>query len=210
MGVNREGLHHPRGVYGEDVCSPYGVKIRSASRMESIRLSAQSEFVYYIPFLPMVLSPSLPEAVSEFAYANNLNVDVVHWALDYELVPKLSSSELSTANIFGIAQPHGNDFLNFASGMMLQDEATGLVVRLIIDKVKIIEPTISRAVSMEKLLSNQLEVFVFGLQSPNVAFTLQPDVELKTLRVVKQTHAGDPGLWQVMNKFWSGDKRLIL
>lgn len=201
MGVEGK-LHFHRGVYDETVKSTYGVKVRPASAMEKIRLSAQPEYVYFLPYIPLALCPDLPDPAAEFVYARNIQMEVVCWDLDYELVPSLTTSDRTTAKIFGILKPLGLEFINFASGFILEDVNSRLAVRTVIESARIIEPTISRSSSREKLLSTTLDLFVIGIQSPSATFTLLPDRQLKHLRMVRQADRGDVALWKVMNQFW--------
>jgi len=203
-------LHIERGVYGEDTRSTYGIRVRPATAMEARRLSSQPEWVFFLPYVPLSICPDLPDPAAEFAYARNVQMEVVAWDVDYELVPKLSTADRSTAKIFGILRPQGVEFLNFARGLVLQDAGSKLATRVVIDRVQIVEPTLSRASSRERLLATKLEIFVLGVQSASALFTLVPDEQLKHLRVVRQSQMGDPGLWKVMHQFWSGDRRVKL
>jgi len=190
-----------QGVYGETTVSPYRVRIRKATLLESRRLSSQS-FVYYVPYIPLRFLPQLPDPLSEYCFDKNTDLEVVYWELDYQLCPSLATGDLSTSVVFGIRPDVADDVFNFVNGIVLEDQATRTVVRMLLDKIKIIEPTISRSQSMEKLLANQLELVVFGLQIPNARYALRPDGEFKQLQVAKLPE-GDISLKHLLHRYWT-------
>lgn len=190
-----------RGIYGETVVSPYRVKIRNATLFESRRLSSQ-EFIYYVPYIQMRLVPGWPDPLSEYCFAKQRDIEIVAWELDYELAPKLASSDLTTARIFGIRPEIAMDVFNFVNGLILEDAKTNAVIRSIVEHCQIIEPTISRSKPMEKLLADKLQLVYFGIQTPKSTYRLVADKEYKTL-VVQKSQVGDPGLLRLMHHYWT-------
>ena len=197
--VNKPELNK-QGIYGETTVSPYGVRLRPAGLFERRRL-AQQPYVYYVPYVPLVMVPQVPDPLAEFCFAKQKDVDVVHWDLDYELCPKLSHADLVTDKLFGVPRSQAADIFNFANGMILEDQKSKTIIRLVVEATTILEPTISRSRPIDKLLANKLSVVYFGIQTPRSMFRLVPDQQLKTLRV-RKTAEGDRGLSTLMSRFW--------
>lgn len=208
MGIDLDGLK-PVGVYGEDVRAPVGVRVRDATALEHRRLSAQPEFIFFLPYIPLVVCPEMPDPVAEYACSQNIELTLVRWSLDYQLVPKLSNPDLSTANIFGLERRVGLAMLNFANGFLLEDQKRKLVLRLFVGSVDMIEPSVSVARPSEKLLAMTLKVYYFGVQTPSCSIGLAASQRDKTCRVI-QDRNGDPGLWRAMAVFWNGESGRII
>lgn len=204
MDLTPDKFSKPEGVYGQDVVAPAGVRLRAASPMESRKLAGRDDYIFFLPFLPLALCPHLPDPVAEYAQHANISLDLVYWPLDYHLVPKMASKDIRTDRVFGIPREHAWAFLNFAAGMLLEDRKTGLVSRLVIDRIRIIEPTQPSSSSAEKLMASLVDVRVFGVQTPTTLYRLQRAKNPKLLVVTREA-SGDAALWKVMNKFWTLD-----
>ncbi len=203
-------LFIPPGVYGEDTEAPHGVKVRPAGAFELRRLSQQPQFTFFLPYLPLALCPSLPEPVKEYAYANNRQIEVTYWPLEYHLIPSLGKRDIRTDRIFGILNPDGVEFLNFARGIVVEDVKTGYIARLLVQRHTLIEPSISMAQSMERILASQFTCYSLSVQLPDRLVMLQRDEKnLSTLRVVQDMKGGDPKLWVLARKLWAEDPRPI-
>lgn len=189
------------GVQDQGEVSPLRAKLRPATHLESRRLSAQA-FTYFLPYLPLALCPSLPDPMSEYAYSLNKDIDVVHWDVDKLLMPSLSKRGIDTNKVFGVELQFGWDFLNFANGFVIQDEAQKLIYRVYTQTFSLLEPSVSCSVPMEKLLGNQFQVSVLCLQSPEASWSVIPATPPTHFLVKKNTSGGDKNLWVLAKRFW--------
>lgn len=191
------------GVYGESERATFRPSMRPATYLEQRRLSQQPEFVYFLPFLPLAICPDLPDVLGEYCQACEKSIQFVHWRLDQQLIPSLWKREIDTANIFGIEREVGLEVLNFARGVILQDEKTKSVFRLLVQSVNIIEPGVSAARPAEKILADRLTLYSFCVQSGDAMWRLQLAKPPTHCLVVKDVKGGDPALWSVMRRFWT-------
>lgn len=198
------------GLYGEAERASFKPKARVASVLETRRLS-DLPYQFFLPYLPLAVCPAMPDALAEFCQAQQCSVDLVHWQLDQLLVPSLIKRQIQTNTIFGIEDERAHAFFNFANGIILQDEARQEVYRLIVDKHRMLEPGVSLAQPAEKILANQLDIHVLGVQSPSCMWTLVPAKPATHFLVQKHTKGGDKRLWQIAKRFWRrGNRTQIL
>lgn len=190
------------GVYGTTERVKDAPRVRRATAMENRRLSKQPEFTFFLPYLPLAICPSIPDVAAEFCDAYGRSIELVFWKLDYPLMPSLAKREIDTAGIFGVAGEDGKLLMNFAQGIVLQDEGARLIYRLIVDRYRLLEPGVSLARPMEKLLAEHLDIHVIGVQSPTSLWTAVPHGPSKQLSIHRNDNGGDPALWKLMKRFW--------
>ena len=196
------------GVYGEETPAPHGVKLRAAHAFELRRLSQQSQYTFFLPYIPMAICPSLPDPVAEYAYAGNRQVEVVYWPVEHQLVPSMAKKEIRTDRVFGILNPDGVNFLNFARGIVLEDVKTGYVARILINQHQLIEPAVSMSQSMERILASQFTCYSLSVQLPDKLIMLRRDeANPSKFRVVQDLSGGDRRLWHLARKIWMDDSR---
>lgn len=189
---------HQYGIYDEVDRAKFGIKLIPATSVQHRRLSAQPEFSYYLPFLPLAICPDAPDVMAEYVEALQIWIDVTHWKIDHQIVPALIKRDIDTANIFGLPNEKAWEFYNFANGVIVQDTKTSAVYRILVYPQRIIEPSVSMARPAEKILANAVTVHVFAVQTVESLYWLTPDKKNpKQLVVVKQPKR-DEELWRMM------------
>lgn len=199
----------PAGVYGETDTAPHGVELVPATSLQHRRLSAQPEFVYYLPYLPMALCQSAPDVIAEYAYATNKHIRITHWELDQLLVPGLMKRQIQTNHIFGIAASEAVAFFNFANGIIIQDPVSQAFFRIFVDASTMIEPSVSLAQPAEKILANQVLVYSFAVQTAEALYRLRTDPKNPKSFQVVRVNQKDRQLWAMMMRFWNEDESPI-
>jgi len=198
------------GFYGEAEKAPHGVRTRPAVALELRRLSKQPEYTFFLPFLPLAICPNLPEPVAEYAAANNRQVEIVQWNLNNQLVPALLKRNVRTDRVFGILNPDGQHFLNFAQGMLLEDVKTKFIARLVIERHWLVEPQVSTSQSLDSILASQFPCYSLSIQFPDKLVTLRRDTNPTVFRVIQDINQGDKKLWTVARNLWRLDNpRLV-
>ena len=196
--INPAINQHRPGVYGEVDRAGFGVELVPAKTSQHRRLSMQSEFVYYLPFLPLAICPDAPDVMAEYVQTMDIWIKVTHWSIDHQLVPSLIKREINTANIFGLPVQHAWGFFNFANGIIIRDTKSNAVYRILVQPQPIIEPAVSMARPAEKLLANRVVVHTFAVQTTDHLYSLLPDTKNpKQFRVVQQPRR-DVELWRMM------------
>ena len=189
------------GVYGETERSTYRPRLRPATALEQRRLSRQS-FMYFMPFLPLAVCPEMPDVLQEFCSAHGRDLDVVHWKIDRQLVPRLAARQIDTGVLFGIRSDVGGEVINFANGVILQDQGKRLAYRLVTASHQLIEPGVSLARPAEKILADRLTVQVLNVQSVDSGWELvlnDPPVDFRVVKLIRR----DVYLCQIVKAFWS-------
>ena len=189
------------GVYGETERATYQARMRPATLLEQRRLSAQ-QFVYFLPFLPLAVCPDMPDVVREFCADQQRDVELVHWKLDVQLVPKLINRGIDTSVIFGMRPEDGLAMLNFANGIILPDEANQEAYRIMTESCKLIEPGVSLARPAEKILADQVTIHVLNVQSSQAGWRLvanEPPVDFRVVKLIQR----DVYLCQIVRAFWT-------
>ena len=175
-------------------------RLRVATTVERRRLSQQN-FTYFVPFLPLAVCPQMPDVVAEYCQSAQRDIDIVHWSLDRQLVPSLLKRDIGTAVVFGIAGQDGPDFINFANGIVLQDEGTRSIFRIYTEQHKLIEPTVSLARPLEKILADSFTIHSMNVQSPEYDWYLVPSSPPVDFMVAKKA-CREQVLWKVSQRFW--------
>jgi hypothetical protein len=193
----------PEGVYGEGERADFHPSIRKPTVLEQRRLSQQPEFVYFVPYLPLAACADAPDVAAEYCLAKQTDVRFVCWEVDSPLFPKLSAVGIDTRYIFGVEKKVGDDLLDFASGIILQDEGQKLVFRLVVQKLKILEPGVSLARPQEKILADLFEVNIFCVQTADALLHAEVAEPPTRFKIKYNKKGGDPGLCQVAKNFWT-------
>lgn len=194
------------GAYGESERATFRPKLRKATMLECRRLSSQPEYTYYVPFLPLAVCPAVPDVAAEYCLAYGKDLELVHWKIDRPLIPSLGKVSIDTSNVFGIAGSDGPKFINFANGILLQDEGQQLIYRMWTQAVDLIEPSVTLSRPAERILADQFRLHVFCLQSEKAAWYVRPAVPPVELEVVR-SNQGDIGLAEVGRRFWRRGRR---
>lgn len=188
------------GVYGESERARMRPRLRVATVLEHRRLSEQG-FTYFIPFLPLAVCPDMPDVLSEYCQAYGRDVEVVHWKIDRPLVPSLIRRGIDTAMVFGVRAPDGPELINFANGIILQDEATRLIFRLYTTLHRLIEPGVSMARPSEKILADRFNVYALNVESPESVWYLK-ESPVPVDFLVAKAERKEKELWQLGSRFW--------
>lgn len=198
---------HQPGVYAEDTVAPHGVRTRPARGLELRRLSQQTNYVFFLPYIPLAVIPELADPVCEYAYAFNREVELVYWNVEQQLIPSLAKRNITTNKVFGLAREDGIAFLDFARGIIVEDIRKQQIARIVIQAHRLIEPQVSTAQSAEKILASQFVCYSLSVQLPDCLVTLSGAADLCSFRVIRDNDRGDPKLWQLARKIWNADPR---
>lgn len=205
MNLDPSKFSKPRGVYDQTERATQSVRLDRPTAIESRNLGSQTdEFLFFVPYVPLLVAPGLPDIAKEYATAKNVDIRLVYWELDYQLVPSFAKRGIRTDRVFGLDRKTGLDLINFSLGCVLQDQKTGTLAKINCSLASIIEPTISSSKPAEKLLANQLQIYCMGVQFPAERYDLQVCKNRKELQLVR-TDNQDFELWQMMNRFWRGE-----
>ncbi|GIW89709.1 MAG: hypothetical protein KatS3mg109_0141 [Pirellulaceae bacterium] len=151
--------------------------------MESRSLADQYQeghFVYFLPYLPMAMWPTMPNPVAEYAEDRQREIEIVFWQTNIQLIPSLLESRgMDTSRIFGIEAKIAEDFFDFVNGIFADFRPNGPLFKLHVGVVQMIEPPLESGENRSRLVYSlglrRLPMRVFCVDSDAAFYGLSPN-----------------------------------
>lgn len=133
------------------------------------------EFMFFVPYIPLVVCPQAPDVVAEYCDKNNTNIELVGFDFERQLVPQLRSV-IPTHCVFAIRNEEGQKFFNFAKGVIVDDPIERKYCRIVLNKVKLFSPNARTGSSQERLESKAVQVISMSIQTMDTFYFLSQQV----------------------------------
>lgn len=195
------------GEYGQRDASDQRVTMRRPTALETKHLAKQEHFVFFLPQLVLVECRNSPDVFEEYCSEFDVDLELVYWDLDAPLIPPLDAAGIRTTCLFGVPKRYAESVINYARGVILQDEGEQKVFRLLPLTYRLIAPGVSLAKPAEKLLAEMIDIVVLSIQTPSALWTVGPNSPPVDFHIRKDKTQGDPNLCQVMERFWKRGHR---
>lgn len=194
----------PDGIYGESERAKTRIKLEVASSLErSAIVNLSTEYWYFVPYITMVVCPFMPDFLSEYANANNANIDVKLFKYDRQLIPQIVAHPMDTSRILGIKASQAEPVFNFAKTIVIQSEQYKDAFRFMWEKVRIISPHVTQTMSSEKLATQMIDVWVSSVQSTKQYFFGRTASDLRSIEFCRGARE-DAMLCHMVKTLWSG------
>lgn len=194
----------PDGIYGEAQRAKTRISFDTASSLERASIvNLSTDYWYFVPYVVMAVCPIMPDFLAEYANANNCDIEVKLFKYDRQLMPQLSGSKLDTSFVFGIRTAQAEDLFNFAKSIVVQVEAQKNAYRFMWEKVSIISPHVTQAMSSEKLVTQMIDVWVASVQSTNQYYFGRTAKDLRSIEFCRGARE-DATLCHLVKSLWSG------
>jgi hypothetical protein len=178
------------------------VRLRPASTLERCGFVSSPAYRYYLPYVPLVVCPDVPDVVAEFCNDRNLDLDIVYWKFDKQIIPQFSQAGIDTSMIFGIEQRIADEVFNYLRGTVVQDPTQREFFRLRLESVRLAPGCVSMACSAEKIIQSMVDLLVVSVQTKESYYFCQVADSPDRLQFCKK-HDPDRELNRLMRDFWN-------
>jgi hypothetical protein len=150
----------------------------------------KNDFMFFIPYVPLVVCPAAPDVIAEFCDKNNVNIELVHWDFDRQLVPQLTKAGISTQFVFGLPKSQALQFFNFAKGVIVNDCEQRKYFRILLTAGSLLPRSQISGSTSEVLNHSAIPVVSFAIQTATQVFYLrQPAGMYVDMTFCKQARA---------------------
>ncbi len=188
------------GIYGYGDVATQRVVFRRASALEVGSMHCLGDqYAFFVPYIPMVVCPSIPDFIAEYANANNTDIDIIEFPGTQQLMPQLTAAKMNTSSLLAVRCHDQEALFNFAKSVVLEQAKERMAYRLLWDLVHILAPGTSLAMPMEKLRTRLIKVYVLAVQTTSTYYFGKMNADAKTIAFCRQDRK-DPVLCHLVDR----------
>lgn len=196
------------GLYDEVERVNDKVRVRKSSTLEFNSMHVLDKFIYFIPYVPLLVCPDAPDFVAEYCGEHNTDVDLIQFDGNYQLLPNFVKANIDTSAIFAMDKMVGLSVLNLARGIIVQDEKQKLFFRFRVQKLRIVPPNIRMSQSAEKIVESMIDLYSISVQSHEAYYFCSVDTPPNKLLFCRRNEK-DTELTKMMDLFWKNESEII-
>lgn len=166
-------FYQPGVVDADGVRTKEKISVRKATELETRCVSSLADqFMFFVPYVPLLVCPNAPDVTAEYCDKNNTNLDLVAWNFGRPLVPQMSKAGIDTSTVYGVAASQAASFFNFCKGVIVDDPDSKTYFRVLFNRAVVMSPGNTSGASAETLLSKTVELKCFAMTSANTTYYL--------------------------------------